>query len=68
METTKLLYKDLIRVAKDDDTGDIKPVSWAFRITNLKTASGNVMPSGNDHSQSFLYVLVDPMNWHVNVF
>ena len=50
LETTKLLYKDLIRVAKDDDTGAIKPVSWAFKVSSIKTAAGNVLPCGNDHS------------------
>ena len=68
LETTKVLYKDLVRVAKDDDTQEIKPVSWVFKINSVKTADGDQLPCGNEHPQSFMYVLVDPMNWHVTIF
>ena len=50
LDTTKLLYKDLVRVAKDDDTGALKPVSWAFKINRVQTSAGSVNPCGNDHS------------------
>ena len=30
MEATKLLYKDLISVAKDEATDEIKPMSMVF--------------------------------------
>ena len=55
-------------MTKDDDTGALKPVSWVFKINRVCTSAGDVNPCSNDHSQSFLYVLVDPMNWHVNIF
>ena len=41
LETTKSLYKDLIKVAKDDDTQEIKAVSQVFRINTIKTKDGD---------------------------
>ena len=37
LECTKTLYKDLVSVAKDPDTKEIKPLSMVFRI---KSAQG----------------------------
>ena len=64
---TKNLYKDLIAVAKDQETGEIKTQSFAFRITGIQNDNGAKI-SFQDHPQDFLYVLVDPMHWHVTVF
>ena len=49
LETTKALYKDLVKVAKDDDTGEIKAVSQVFRVNTYKTKEGDQLPSGADH-------------------
>ena len=68
LETTKALYKDLIKVAKDDDTGEIKSVSQVFRVNTYKTKDGEQLPCGKEHTQCFLYILVDPMSWHVTIF
>ena len=35
METTKDLYKDLVCVAKDETTNEVRPMSQIFKITNL---------------------------------
>lgn len=32
LESTKTLYKDLVSVAKDSDSGEIKPLSLVFKI------------------------------------
>jgi len=38
LETVKSTYKDLIAVAKDADTGEIKPLTHVFRIGSVKGA------------------------------
>lgn len=57
LESTKELYKDLIAVAKDPDTNEIKPLSLIFKITSVVGADYLKM---SDHPQNFFYVLVDP--------
>jgi hypothetical protein len=38
LEATKLCYKDLVSVAKDADSGEIRPTSLVFRIGSIKGA------------------------------
>ena len=38
LECTKELYKDLVAVAKDADSGEIKPLTKVFRIGSVKGA------------------------------
>ena len=64
---TKELYKDLITVAKDEETGEIKPRSMIFRLDGYTTNSGS-KTTFDSHPQEFFYVLVDPLNWHATVF
>jgi len=41
LETTKNLYKDLITVAKDSDSGEIKPISTVLKVEIIKDAKGS---------------------------
>lgn len=64
LDCTKTLYKDLVAVAKDPETKEIKSLSIVYRV---KTIKGGVNIKPLDHPQSFFYVLVDPQNWHVTL-
>ena len=68
MEATKDMYKDLVCVAKDENTNEIKPMSMVFRINSVTTSNGAGLPSSDEHPQNFTYVIVDPLKWHVTVF
>ena len=46
LECTKSLYKDLVSVAKDPDTKEIRPLSMVFRI---KSIQGRVNIKPSDH-------------------
>ena len=45
MEATKLLYKDLISVAKDEATDEIKPMSMVFKVNSVTTSNGTNLPT-----------------------
>ena len=65
LDIVKLLYKDLVAVAKDQETGQFKVHSFAFKIEavgDFNLFSGK----DEDHPQNFFYVVVDPINWHAN--
>jgi hypothetical protein len=64
LNIVKLMYKDLVVVAKDHETGDIKCHSLAFKVELIDDKP--VFAKNNDHNQNFFYVVVDPINCHVN--
>ena len=68
MEATKLLYKDLISVAKDEATDEIKPMSMVFKVNSVTTSNGTNLPTTEQHPQNLFFISVDPLKWHVNVF
>eukprot|EP00352_Strombidinopsis_acuminata_P007428 CAMPEP_0176361816 /NCGR_PEP_ID=MMETSP0126-20121128/18009_1 /TAXON_ID=141414 ORGANISM="Strombidinopsis acuminatum, Strain SPMC142" /NCGR_SAMPLE_ID=MMETSP0126 /ASSEMBLY_ACC=CAM_ASM_000229 /LENGTH=136 /DNA_ID=CAMNT_0017717517 /DNA_START=354 /DNA_END=764 /DNA_ORIENTATION=- len=41
LDVTKNLYKDLVTVAKDPDSGEIKPISQVFKVEIIRDTSGN---------------------------
>jgi hypothetical protein len=45
LDCTKDLYKDFITVAKEEETGEIKPRSLAFRINGAKAVNGMKLSS-----------------------
>ncbi len=57
LESTKQCYKDLVAVAKDPDSQEIKPLTLVFKIG---TVSGAEYLKTQEHLQNFFYVLVDP--------
>ena len=49
MEATRDLYKDLICVAKDETTNEIKPMSLVFKINSVTTSNSTGLPSETEH-------------------
>ena len=49
MEATKEMYKDLVCVAKDETTNEIRPMSMVFRINSVTTTNGCGLPSSDSH-------------------
>mmetsp|Transcript_11488 Transcript_11488/g.19445 ORF Transcript_11488/g.19445 Transcript_11488/m.19445 type:complete len:172 (+) Transcript_11488:383-898(+) len=68
-ECVKQLYKDLVCVIKDPDTQELKCATQAFRIDSIVGYENQLYTTKSDeHPQNCFYVLVDPVNWHVNFF
>ena len=69
LKVVKTLYKDLVVVAKDGETNDIKCFSECFRIDKIEGYENKLYDTREDeHPQNCLYVVVDPINWHCNFF
>jgi len=66
LETTKLLYKDLVSVRKNPQTKKIQITSSVFKVTAYDGA-GVCYPSTESHEQTFSYFIVDPIKRHVHV-
>ena len=70
LKVVKLLYKDLVAVARDPDTQEIRVYTHAFKIESIQGYENMLYHTKTDdeHPQNCFYVLVDPINWHVNFF
>jgi len=68
MEATKDFYKDLVCVAKDETTNEIRPMSMVFKINSVTTTTGAELSNEDTHPQNFTYVIVDPLKWHATIF
>ncbi|XP_019337572.1 cilia- and flagella-associated protein 300 isoform X1 [Alligator mississippiensis] len=64
LETTKVLYKDLVSVQKHPETKEISVTSTVFKVAAYG-ADGSCFP-GHDRL-SFAYISVDPRRRHVHV-
>lgn len=67
MKVVKALYKDLVCVAKDPDTQEIKCHSLVFRIDSLEGSGSLYASSNKEHPQNATYILVDPINSHATL-
>ncbi|CDW85539.1 UNKNOWN [Stylonychia lemnae] len=65
LDLIKNLYKDLITVAKDQDSGEIKIYSHVFLVEAVEGLE-SLFPV-KDHPQNFFFVIVDPIHWHVTL-
>lgn len=65
LTATQLMYKDLVTVFKDSDTQEIKVGSIVLSVTHIDGAG---VFGDSDHPQNWLYVIIDPIHWHVNVW
>jgi hypothetical protein len=63
LNVLKMLYKDLITVAIDPESGEIKVHSFAFQITGVD-GNMNALWSVKYHPQNWFFVIVDPIHWH----
>ncbi|KAG5844317.1 cilia- and flagella-associated protein 300 isoform X1 [Anguilla anguilla] len=66
IETTRLIYKDILSVQKDPETKEIKIVSTVLKVTAYDD-SGLCYPSETEDDQTFAYLIVDPFKRNVNV-
>uniref|UniRef100_A0A2K6EFL5 Cilia- and flagella-associated protein 300 n=1 Tax=Propithecus coquereli TaxID=379532 RepID=A0A2K6EFL5_PROCO len=66
LETTKLIYKDLLSVRKHPQTKKIQITSFVFKVTAYDSA-GMCYPSTKNHEQTFSYFIVDPIRRHIHV-
>lgn len=66
LETTKLIYKDLVAVQKDSKTGKLVVTSIVLQIT-ASDDRGLIYPDCQEHKQNFAYLIIDPFKHHVNV-
>nr|XP_055161392.1 cilia- and flagella-associated protein 300 isoform X2 [Nyctereutes procyonoides] len=66
LETTKLLYKDLVSVRKNPQTKKIQITSSVFKVMAYDS-NGVCYPSTKSHEQTFSYFIVDPIKRHVHV-
>ncbi|XP_055971142.1 cilia- and flagella-associated protein 300 [Sorex fumeus] len=67
LETTKLIYKDLLSVRKIPQTKKIQITSFIFKVTAYDSI-GVCYPSTKTHEQTFSYFIVDPFRRHLHVF
>lgn len=65
LEETQKFYKDMVTVYKDSETDEIKVGSLVFQIKKIDDTE---VFGDSDHPQNWLYVIVDPIHWHVNVW
>ncbi|ORY36014.1 hypothetical protein BCR33DRAFT_491664 [Rhizoclosmatium globosum] len=66
LDATKKIYKDLISVTKDRETGKLAVSSHVFQIKSLESSVSPLFPI--QHPQNFCYISVDPVKRYVNVF
>ena len=64
LSTTQKFYKDLMSVFKDSETDEIKVGSIVFEIKQVDETD----IFKDDHPQSFMYVIIDPIHWHVHTW
>ncbi|CAJ1084076.1 cilia- and flagella-associated protein 300 [Xyrichtys novacula] len=67
INTTKLIYKDLISVQKDPETKKISVVSTVLKVC-AHDDSGRCFPGEPEEEQTFAYLIVDPYKRHVTLF
>lgn len=64
LEVVKGLYKDLVAVSKDEESGEIRVAGKVYQIE----VNEELELFRNKHLQDFCYVVVDPGYRHVNVW
>ena len=65
LTSTQLAYKDLVTVFKDSETKEIKVGSVVLQINGV---DGSDLFGDSVHPQNWMYVIIDPLHWHVNVW
>ncbi|XP_036379266.1 cilia- and flagella-associated protein 300 [Megalops cyprinoides] len=66
IDTTRLIYKDMVSVNKDPETKEIRVVSTVLKVSAYDH-SGLCYPSDREEEQTFAYLVVDPFRRHVYV-
>ncbi|CAH3034127.1 unnamed protein product [Porites lobata] len=68
LETTKIIYKDLISVHKDPSTKKLQVGSVVLKVSVQDEQGAQVYPSLSPHDQSFAYMCISPLKRHVYVW
>lgn len=66
LQTTKKVYKDMLAVRKNDETGKLEIVSQIFDLRAAKGGSAELFPSKSPYS--FCYIILNPVKRHVTVW
>ena len=64
LEVIKAIYKDIVTVAKDSESEEVKVISKVFQLL----PSPHFAVFANPHIQDFIYVVIDPSYRHVNIW
>ena len=62
LDVLKGVYKGLVTVAKDPDSGEIRVVSHVFLVEQIDGLD-KLFPVPY-HPQNWFFVIVDPIHWH----
>ncbi|KAG4087784.1 hypothetical protein H8356DRAFT_1010305 [Neocallimastix lanati (nom. inval.)] len=65
-DISKLLYKDFVRVTRDNKTKKLNVISMVYKINDLDSSISPLFPI--EHPQNFMYLTIDPMNRYVTVW
>ncbi|RKP21902.1 hypothetical protein ROZALSC1DRAFT_26731, partial [Rozella allomycis CSF55] len=65
LDMTKLIYKDLVSVKKDIETGKLMISSEVFSISCVNDNAETLFP--DEHPQNFFYLAVDSLRRHITV-
>ncbi|XP_063241714.1 cilia- and flagella-associated protein 300-like [Bacillus rossius redtenbacheri] len=68
LDTTKMLYKDLVRVRKDAATDEVCVTSVVLRVAAKDSRGLAFYPRNPGHVQNFAYLVVDPVRRRVTAF
>mmetsp|Transcript_21458 Transcript_21458/g.65548 ORF Transcript_21458/g.65548 Transcript_21458/m.65548 type:complete len:87 (+) Transcript_21458:824-1084(+) len=66
LDTLRKLYRDVVSVAKDRATAEIKVTTVAFEVKGL-AGSVELFPAGAQPTHSLCLALVDPLRKHVTL-
>ncbi|XP_065888835.1 cilia- and flagella-associated protein 300-like [Dysidea avara] len=67
LDTTKMLYKDLVSVVKDTKTNELSVSTIVFKV-QAWVGDHLVFPAASEHEQTFCYLTVDPVKRHVTLW
>jgi len=67
IESTKLMYKDFVRVRKLPDSGRVEVATMAYKVTGVDGGGGELFPTPQARNNVCL-VLIDPIPRHVTFY
>ncbi|PFX32532.1 uncharacterized protein C11orf70 homolog [Stylophora pistillata] len=68
LETTKIIYKDLLSVFKDPTTKKLQVGSVVLKVSAQDEDGSQLYPSLTPHDQSFAYMCINPLKRHVYIW
>jgi cilia- and flagella-associated protein 300 len=68
LNTTKLIYKDLVSVAKNPSTKKVEVTSFAYDLKSISSDSFDLFPPNALADHSFCYLVIEPLQRHMTVW